>query len=218
MESHISEHLTPVTGLELQKQEQKPSKNGRQLQVALRNSPLLSNTHDADLATMLKYIMVKVGLKAKNLPSDIEKKVLLDHIKKSYPGNTLDEIRLAFDLALAEELNLNPADIPCYENFSCAYFSRIMNAYLTWAANEYKQLHHEPPTQKIYTDEENDNLHRQLTEELYIRLKRGYYEPIPDYVKAILVKDGLLKQEDSVSNFFVQKLGKQAPHIYEKVQ
>ena len=35
---------------------------------------------------------------------------------------------------------LEGESVTCYENFSCLYFSSIMNAYRRWAADVYKQL------------------------------------------------------------------------------
>lgn len=159
---------------------------------------------------------MKIGIRANNIPDDIEKQVLVDHIKKNYPNNTIDEIRLAFDMAINEELDINPDDVKHYENFSCMYFSRIMNAYVSWAAQEYKMLKHEPPPQKIYTDEEIDNLYRQWTEEFYQRLRKGIIEEPPKFITDILIKDGLLVKDGSVINFFVYRLGRSIPHIYEK--
>lgn len=202
---------------ELQKPEPKPLKSGRALLQALRSTPLYLS-HDADLKTMLKYVMMKTGLRHNNIPDDIETQVLLDHIKKNYGNNTLDEIRLAFDMAINEDLDINPDDIKHYENFSCAYFSRIMNAYVSWAANEIKFIKHEPPPQRIYTDEETDNLHRQWTEEFYQQLRKGYAGEVPQYCYPILLKDGLIKEGESPVNFFVYRLGIQQEHIYQKVK
>lgn len=209
--------MQPTNQQALQKQEPKPLKNGKALLQALRSTQLQC-AYDADIKMMLKYVMMKIGIRANNIPDDIEKQVLVDHIKTNFPNNTLDEIRLAFDMAINEDLDINPDDVKAYENFSCAYFSRIMNAYLSWAANEIKFLKHEPPPQRIYTDEENDNLHRELTEEFYQRLRRGMVEEIPDYAKWILLKDGLIKDITEANNFFVYRLGKQQQNIYQKVK
>lgn len=199
--------------LELQPQELKPSKNGNAIVKALR-SQLIRHSHDADISIMLKYIMIKVGLRAANIPDGVEKDILIDHIRKNYPNNTIDEMRLAFEMAINEDLDIDPDEIKCYENFSCSYFSRIMNAYLSFAAKELKLIRQEPPPQRIYTDEEIDNLHRQWTEEFYQHMRNGYSGEIPPYVYPILLKDGLIKEGESCVAFFAQKLGKQKQNIY----
>lgn len=110
--------------------------------------------------------MVKVGLRAKNWPTDEEKVILLDHIFENYGGNRVDEIKLAFDLAIAGKLDLDYKDVVCYENFSCLYFSTIMNAYRQWAVLQNQQIQKKelppaPPTAeelKLIDDEYQDML------------------------------------------------------------
>lgn len=77
--------------------------------------------------------MVKIGLRANNWPTDEEKLLLQQHIVRFYGNHTLDEIRLAFDMAITGRLDVQAN---CYENFSCLYFSTIMNAYRQWVARE----------------------------------------------------------------------------------
>lgn len=91
--------------------------------------------------------MLKVGLRGKNFPNGVTKSLLLDHIYKNYGNHTPDEIRLAFDMAVAGKLNLTLDEINCYENFSCLYFSKIMNAYRIWAEQVYEQ--HKKPVLEI---------------------------------------------------------------------
>jgi len=93
-----------------------------------------------ELSEVLRYVMVLIGLKAENFPSQEEKPLLLAHIFKYYAQHTLGEIRLAFEMALAGGLDIDRRDISCYENFSCQYFSRIMNSYRRWAGQEVKQI------------------------------------------------------------------------------
>lgn len=90
---------------------------------------------------------MKVGIRGHNLPSEIETDVLYDHIFKLYGNHTPAEIQLAFDMALSGKLDLATKDVKCYEDFSCLYFSTIMNAYRSWAKNEYRELVREKPKQ-----------------------------------------------------------------------
>lgn len=95
-----------------------------------------------DLRVVLRYAMVKIGLRSENWPKAEEKTMLFQHIIENYGNHTCEEIRLAFDMAIAGKLNVDPV---CYENFSCLYFSQVMNAYRAWSAEIYKQL---KPVQK----------------------------------------------------------------------
>jgi hypothetical protein len=100
-----------------------------------------------DLKEVLRLIMIKMGLRGENYPVDEEKEVLLSHIVEKFGNHTHEEIKLAFDMAM--EGKLNPPDDPkfavCFENFSCAYFTKIMMAYREWAAKTYKSVVKEKP-------------------------------------------------------------------------
>jgi len=96
--------------------------------------------------------MVLVGIKAHNVPNDREKAVLLQFIQNNYGGHTPAEIRLAFDLAVAGELDVE--DVKCYENFSPLYFASIMNAYRKWARPRYGEIR--PPEKELTADEKLD--------------------------------------------------------------
>lgn len=90
-----------------------------------------------DFKGTLKQIMVKVGLRAANWPQDEEKAVLISHIIGQYGNHTHQELLLAFDMAISGKLGV---EANCYENFSCLYFSGIMNAYREWAAEAHKHI------------------------------------------------------------------------------
>jgi hypothetical protein len=130
--------------LELAKQELTQQKGGNELASALATGPLKLAAIE-DIKGVLRYAMVKVGLRAANFPADIEKSILIDHIITHYGNHTVDEIRLAFDMAIAGKLDLKDEQVVCYENFSCLYFSTIMNAYREWAKEEYRHVKKEVP-------------------------------------------------------------------------
>jgi hypothetical protein len=90
----------------------------------------LSKIRYEDAKEVLRLVMLKIGLRAANIPVEEDKAILISHIAVNYGNHTLDEIILAFDLAIAGKLGI---EVNCYENFSCLYFSGIMNAYRVWA-------------------------------------------------------------------------------------
>jgi hypothetical protein len=81
--------------------------------------------------------MLLVGIKAVNLPSQIEFDFLKKFIVDNFGGHTCEEIKLAFNMAVSGKLEV---DAKAYENFSCEYFGRIMTAYRQWAKNEIKYM------------------------------------------------------------------------------
>lgn len=158
--------------------------------------------------------MIKIGLRSANWPTPEETAVLIEHIYSNYPGHTVAEIKLAFDMAISGKLDV---EANCYESFSCWYFSSIMNAYRDWAAQEYRQsVKPEPVEQTVYTQSELDNIHRYDVEMFYQRCRKGIVpNAIPEYFKDILVKDGLLKDE-TVAEYLTRKLGERSENIYVK--
>lgn len=98
--------------------------------------PKIKVLSDEQIGPVIKLIMLKVGVRSQNLPSAIEKDLLISHIRSNYGGHTLQEVNLAFDMAISGKLECDPR---CFENFSCLYFSSIMNAYRAWAKNAYRE-------------------------------------------------------------------------------
>jgi len=111
----------------------------RQLVNALAEQRICNGTEE-NLKQALRYIFVLVGLKAQNYPVEEEKILLHEFIFENYGGHTPAELKLAFKLAITRKLDLKPEQVVCYENFSIAYFSRIMGAYRDWSREQIKQL------------------------------------------------------------------------------
>lgn len=172
--------------------------------------------------------MVKVGLRAANFPVQEEFDVLISHIYENFPGHTLPEIRLAFEMAMADKLRLKDG-ANCFENFSCIYFSTIMNAYRKWS-REVPPPKEELQQPRFYTDEELDNIKREDAERQYQLFLRGYELRGIEINKTILEKDKLLTffpEEykdgfridgcyESVIDFFKRKAEAGFRNIYKK--
>jgi hypothetical protein len=118
----------------------------KEFESALTEKKIWHCDGEEEMKQALRYIFMLVGLRAQNYPTGIEKQLLHAYIFKNYGGHTPAEIRLAFEMALQNKLSLRPEDVTCYENFSIAYFSRIMEAYREWAREQIKQL--PPPDER----------------------------------------------------------------------
>lgn len=118
----------------------------KRLAVALYE-PKLADMPEEDLKKVLKYIFMLVGIRGQNIPTGEEKQFLHLYIRKFYGTHTAGEVRLAFDMAIQNRLEVDPKT---YENFSVEYFARIMNAFRRWALNEVRKLESQqgppPPT------------------------------------------------------------------------
>jgi hypothetical protein len=148
--------IQPVKNLAQVQQEIKPLEIGKgtaNLIIKAQSTPNIRNRSEDELKQVLRLAMLMVGLRGSNLPTDEEKYVLLAFIKSNYGNQTPEEIAIAFEMAVAGKLN---TDCKCYENFSCEYFGRIMNAYIEYARQETKNVKKPEPeiVKPIPTDDE----------------------------------------------------------------
>ena len=150
---HINELMKVQIGLAPAMPESKPSPNGDlvKFEGAIQDRRISTLLDIEPLKQALRYAMVLVGIKAHNVPNEREKAVLLQFIQTNYGGHTPAEIRLAFDLAVSGELDVE--DVKCYENFSPLYFASIMNAYRRWARHQHASIKPKPkeltPAEKL---------------------------------------------------------------------
>ncbi len=110
------------------------------------NNPKIKNGTIEQLKQVLRFVMVKIGLRAQNFPSDEEKAVLIAHVMSEFGNHTAQEIQLAFDMAINDKLVFpERQSANCFENFSCLYFSNVMTAYRKWAKETYQTLKKDTP-------------------------------------------------------------------------
>lgn len=202
---------------ELQPQESKLPRTSEENKLAVAiNSVLIKDSNAEEIKQVLRYVMMKVGLRSQNWPQDEEKIILIAHIIENFGGNRIEEIKLAFDMAIAGKLDLD--DVKCYENFSCAYFSQIMNAYRKWAVqtNVAKKEAQPEPKQKIFSQDELDDGFREDVERQYASYLKGYDLKGLEFNVPILLKDGLIKEGENPIDLFRRSVEKGLPHIYIK--
>jgi len=162
----------------------------------IKNSPL------TDLENVLKLVMLKIGIRAENLPSPEEKFILIDHILTSYGNHTIAEIRLAFDMALSSKLGLPAKEVVCYENFSCLYFSKIMNAYRIWATETYQYVSSRTPIALI---EDKKELSNEEWEEWIADMKKYDVNILPCAAYDYLIKIGRLTITTSQKHEYMER-------------
>jgi hypothetical protein len=135
------------------RQEWKPYASGSLSPIVQAQSTItIRQRSEDDIKEAIRYAMVLVGLRGANMPTDEEKFVLLNFIRVNFGNQTPEEIRLAFEYAIAGKFE---TDVKCYENFSCEYFARIMKAYIDYSRNEVKGLPKEiEPMKEVPSDQE----------------------------------------------------------------
>jgi len=100
---------------------------------------------DEPIRKALAYAFVLIGLDEKNYPKDLEKKVLIDFVIGAYGGLVCDEIKTAFQMAVAHKFQ--DLDVNCYQKFSPEYFGRVMASYYIWRMAQLQK-----PQEITYTE------------------------------------------------------------------
>lgn len=110
--------------------------------------------------------------------------VLLDFIREVYSNNAIQEVKLAFQMALSGKLDCERSH---YQNFSSAYFGGIMAAYRVWASqvhDYHERTRQEPKQIEQAPIEMPDDEYVKAAFEVYKALKS--YEAIPENIYFIL--------------------------------
>jgi hypothetical protein len=81
-----------------------------------------------------------VGLRAQHFPVGGDKELLHRFILKHYALHSPEEIELAFEMALTGLLEIRPDELRVVDQFTTAYFARIMTAFRSWAGTVSRRL------------------------------------------------------------------------------
>jgi len=128
--------------------------NGREIVEASKDTQIRNLTDQESIKMSLRYIFTLVGLKGENLPSELQKMVLMEFIESEFGWMTPEEMKLAFRMAVAGKLDV---EVNHFQNFSPVYFATIANAYREKrgaALTEYNSKIHEMTTKPDPSDDE----------------------------------------------------------------
>lgn len=128
--------------------------NGREIVEASKDTQIRNLTDQESIKMSLRYIFTLVGVKVENLPSELQKMVLMEFIESEFGWMTPEEMKLAFRMAVAGKLDV---EVNHFQNFSPVYFATIANAYREKrgaALTEYNSKIHEMTTKPDPSDEE----------------------------------------------------------------
>ena len=109
---------------------------------------------DEEIKQALRYVFTLIGLKADQIPGDIEKAVLINYIKENMKAYTAAEIRIAFELAIKGDFT---TELNHYGSFSALYLSRIFNDYVEHRRQIAAELRREEDEKARKQEEEYQN-------------------------------------------------------------
>ena len=98
--------------------------------IAISNSVKIKDIPVDDqinkISQVLKYVFTLIGLKGENLPSKVEKVVLMNYIIDNLSHFSIEDIRLAFELGVKGTFKANMTH---FQKFSSIYLCDVLNAY-----------------------------------------------------------------------------------------
>ena len=127
MDNHIQKSETkPLESFSLKNREQFP-------QIRAVNEP-------ETIKQRIRIAFVLTGLKPDNTPSEKYADILFNFVVENYSDLHVEEITTAFNLLLQRKLDIQENQISHYQEFSCEYFGRVMNAYRKYRNKELKKI------------------------------------------------------------------------------
>ena len=201
-------------------QELKRLNNGDEhFETALKGAKI-KTLPDNDLKACLKFVMLVVGIRTATIAAmdDIEKQVLISFFRKNYGNHTTEEIKLAFEKAVARELNLEEKQVSAYENFTCEYVGRIMNAYRIWASTLFSQVVEERPLIHLQTLPPAAYHPTDWVKECYADFLNGKLnlETLPERVYEIAGENGLLVVSNRRKIKLLRRAKKHVQNFYQE--
>lgn len=142
--------------------------------------------------------------------------ILIDQFSKKlledYPQLNVDEVEYAF-----RSIGTGVKDWGKSMNLSL--IDEVLREYCNtrFELSQQEERATDKPVQKLYTQEQLDNMHREDIENFYQRCLRGITPPreLPEYYKEILVKDRLIHPDSNdLHAFFAWNLNNGSKNIY----
>jgi hypothetical protein len=158
------------------------------------DSVKISEASDAEIAKTLVTVYYLIGLRPDHYPTPEEDQFIFNYLRNKYGFRKLDEITMAFDLAINDFLDCG--DVRVFDQFTIEYLVRIMRAYSYYTA---KLLTEEPPKMplKAITAPLGDDNKRSEVE--YWKSKKELnFELIPLYLFNYLKDLGHIDGKDNV--------------------
>lgn len=106
---------------------------------------LVSQATDGDISKVFAGIFFVIGLRRQHFPTQQEDKLIFAYLRTHYGHKSLDELTLAFNLAIKGELELKPEDVKVYDQFTIAYLVTVMEAYRKWLKKQVQLIPEEKP-------------------------------------------------------------------------
>lgn len=143
---------------------------------------------DEPIKQVLRYVFTLLGIRAENIPNELQKSVLINYIKNDLKQYSVDDIKIAFHLLLKNELECESNH---YQSFSALYLSNVMNAYNKHrieVIREFQKQQNEMKQQQI----ENELSEHEKLERHQRFVRNCIIQPFKFYLKTGEITFGLI--------------------------
>ena len=177
--------------------------NGTTDIVNILLSKKIADSTDGEIQDGLLKIFLLVGLRMQHYPDKLHNQFLINYIRKEYAHKTLDELQLAFELAIKQQLDID--DCKVYDNFSIEYLVRIMNGYRLWLIAENKKLVkvNDIEVDIVLTERDKLNDIETYLNRTDINLRNLHY--IPLYIYDYMIELKLINQTDKQKSIMYKR-------------
>lgn len=145
----------------------KENRNG----VKVRDINLPHTATENPLIQTFRYLIILLGIREHNIPSESQKLVLYNYVVSNMGKYTCEEIRTAFEMAVAGRMNVDPNS---FQSLDSVFFSRIMNSY-----SEYI---HKKGYNKTEQEEKPEPTEKEI-KQIYIDFWNGFFEQYESSLK-----------------------------------
>lgn len=170
---------------------------------------LLKDSTNAELAVEFQKIYFIIGLRPQHFPDDNQSVLIFNYVRSAYPLRTLDELLLAFDLAIKGTFEVE--EIKVYDQFTIAYMVGILNRYRQYVNNINSTIPYQAPVpQKVILNE--DDKRKDIEDYLKRKdLTTRNLIMIPLYIYDNMVELGYINQTEKQKTMLYKK----AVDVYE---
>tara|TARA_R110000868_G_scaffold27726_6_gene104901 strand:+ start:3492 stop:4292 length:801 start_codon:yes stop_codon:yes gene_type:complete len=118
-----------------------------------------------ELRKLLLQLFALTGLRNENFPDQIQTDILINFIREDLGNYTISEIRLAFRMAIKNELDIESNH---YQAFSASYVARIMSAYVPVRSRHLNAARANENALKIDSNMQQEPAEKQEVKKAYV--------------------------------------------------
>ena len=168
-----------------------PSNMQTDMLLKAQQGKLIESATDQELSKALTKVYLIIGLRSQHYPNQLMDSLLFQYLRDCYGQRTLQELILAFELAIFGKLDVE--DWKVYDMFSVEYLVRIMESYRRYkikmlTENQKKPIEKMLPISKPTKEDMLRELNEWKSKELTINF-------IPLYLYDYMVECGLIENK-----------------------